>query len=76
MIKAPEDAVAAATCALARISTFKTSAGHDEGCAFCPTSPRDLCRMVAEFVASPSNSAAIRLFENRTSNSIMTDMWR
>ena len=76
MIKTPEDAVAAATCALARISTFKTSAGHGEGCAFCPTAPRDLCRMVAEFVASPSNSAAIRLYENRASNSVMTDMWR
>lgn len=75
MIKTPEDAVAAATCALARISTFKTSEGHGEGCAFCPTSPRDLCRMVAEFVASPSNSAAIRLYETRTTNSIMKEMW-
>jgi hypothetical protein len=76
VIKTPEDAVAASTCALARISTFKTSAGHGEGCTFCPTSPRDLCRMVAEFVASPSNSAAIRLHETRASNSAMTDMWR
>lgn len=76
MISTPEQAVAAATCALARISTFKSQGRHDDGCSFCKIDPRDLCRMVAEFMDNSANEAAIRLYEHQASQSIMTEMWQ
>ena len=76
MITTPESAVAAATCALARISTFKSQGQHDEGCSFCKIDPRDLCRMVAEFMDNSANSAAIRLYENSSSQKLMESMWQ
>ena len=75
MITTPEQAVAAATCALARISTFKSQGQHNDGCSFCKIDPRDLCRMVAEFMDDSANEAAIRLYEHQSSQTIMTEMW-
>lgn len=76
MIRTPEDAVAAATCALARISTFKSEGGHDAGCSWCQSDPRDLCKMVDGFVGDPTNAAAIKIFENRAAYRTMESMWR
>jgi hypothetical protein len=76
MITAPEQAVNAATCALSRISTFKSQGQHTEGCPWCAHEPRELCRMVAAFMDTPENAAAIRLYENRQSQSLMESMWR
>lgn len=75
-MKTPEEAVAASVCAMARISTFKSSGQHDAGCAWCKIDPRDLCRMVAEFIGNNENTAAIRLYENDQSNKLMESMWQ
>lgn len=76
MIKTPEEAVAASLCAMARISTFKSQGAHSEGCSWCDKNPRDLCRMVAEYVDEPSHEAAIRLYENGQSQRLMESMWQ
>lgn len=74
-MKTPAEAVAASVCAMARISTFKSSGRHDAGCAWCEYDPRDLCRMVAEFIANNENTAAIRIYENEQSTKLMESMW-
>jgi hypothetical protein len=74
-MKTPEEAVAASVCAMARISTFKSQGRHDAGCAWCQYDPRELCRMVAEYVGSTDNAAAIRLYENQQSQELMESMW-
>jgi len=74
-MRTPEEAVAASNCAMARISTFKSQGRHDAGCAWCENDPRDLCRMVAEFVDNPDNAAAIRLYENTQSQKLMESLW-
>jgi hypothetical protein len=74
-MKTPEEAVAASLCALSRISTFKSQGRHDAGCAWCATDPRELCRMVAEYIGDNSHSAAIRLYENSQSQQAMESMW-
>jgi hypothetical protein len=74
-MKTPEEAVAASVCAMARISTFKSQGRHDAGCAWCHYDPRELCRMVAEYVGSTDNAAAIRLYENQQSQKLMESMW-
>jgi hypothetical protein len=75
MIKTPEQAVAAATCALARISTFKSQGRHDGGCPMCDQDPRELCRMVAVFMDDTANAAAIRLYETEQGQRTMESMW-
>jgi hypothetical protein len=74
-MRTPEEAVAASTCAMARISTFKSQGRHDAGCAWCQYDPRELCRMVAEYVGNTDNAAAIRLYENTQSQKLMESMW-
>lgn len=74
-MRTPEEAVAASVCAMSRISTFKSQGRHDEGCSWCANDPRELCRMVAEFVDNPDNAAAIRLYENTASQKLMESMW-
>jgi hypothetical protein len=76
MITKPEDAVAAAGCALARISTFKSQGQHDGGCPFCAIDPRELCRMVAVFMDDSANAAAIRLYETPDGQRAMESMWQ
>jgi len=76
MIKTPEQAVIAATCALARISTFKSQGRHDGGCPACAYDPRELCRMVAVFMDDTSNAAAIRLYESQQAQQAMESMWQ
>ena len=76
MITTPEQAVAAASCALARISTFKSQGRHDAGCAFCKVDPRELCRMVAVFMDDSANAAAIRLYETQDGQRAMESMWQ
>jgi len=75
VISKPEEAIAAATCALSRISTFKSQGRHQEGCSWCATEPRELCRMVAAFMGDSANAAAIRLYENTSSQRVMEEMW-
>ena len=75
MITTPDQAVAAASCALARISTFKSQGRHDAGCAFCTVDPRELCRMVAVFMDDSSNAVTIRLYESEQSQKTMESMW-
>jgi len=75
MIKTPEQAVAAASCALARISTFKSQGQHAGGCPTCEIDPRDLCRMVAVFMDDTANAAAIRLYESEQGQKTMESMW-
>lgn len=75
MIKTPEQAVAAASCALARISTFKSQGRHDGGCPTCDQDPRELCRMVAVFMDDTANAAAIRLYETEQGQRTMESMW-
>lgn len=76
MIKDVSDAVNAATCALARISTFRSTTGHREDCSWCKSDPRDLCQMVAEFMGDSVNSAAIRLYETQAAQKTMESMWQ
>ena len=76
MITTPEGAVAASLCAMARISTFKSQGAHGEGCSGCDKDPRDLCRMVAEYVGDKTHEAAIRLYENGQSQKLMESMWQ
>jgi len=75
MITTPEQAVLAATCALARISTFKSEGKHSEGCSWCDTDPRDLCRMVGVYVADGVNASTIRLYESKSAHKTMEAMW-
>lgn len=76
MIKDISDAVAASSCALARISTFRSTTGHREDCSWCKQDPRDLCRMVAEFMGDSANSASIRLYEAQVAQKTMESMWQ
>ena len=75
MIKTPEDAVAAATCALARISSFKADDRHNAGCSWCETDPRELCRMVDGFVGDSTNASTVRIYESRSATKTMEAMW-
>jgi O-succinylbenzoate synthase len=76
VIKDISDAVNAATCALARISTFRSTTGHREDCSWCKKDPRDLCQMVAEFMGDSANSASIRLYESQAAQKTMESMWQ
>lgn len=75
MITTPEQAIAAATCALARISTFQSEGKHSEGCSWCASDPRDLCRMVDAFVGNDANASTIRLYESKSAHKTMEAMW-
>lgn len=75
-MKTPEEAVAASVCALSRISTFKSLGRHEAGCSWCSTDPRELCRMVSEYVSDTTNAAAIRLYESTASQKLMESMWQ
>jgi hypothetical protein len=75
-MKSPDEAVAAATCALSRISTFKSQGRHEKGCDWCVVEPRELCRMVAEYVSDTTNASAIRLYESTSSQKLMESMWQ
>lgn len=76
MITTPGQAVEAATCALSSISSFRSTTGHRADCAWCKHDPRDLCRMVADYLGSPEHQAAIRLYEAQASQNLMESMWQ
>jgi len=75
VIKTPEDAIGAAACALARISTFRAENSHAGDCAWCGIDPKELCKEVNTFVTDSNNESLIRVFENRATMRTMESMW-